>query len=455
MSETNTVITNKAPSDFKLEQHSFRLLKNEPFFTAISRAVTKIQSKIIPTAGVCVNPDTGYFEMHYNSEFFSQLGKTDENGVIITDEKKIIERREIESLGVLKHEFYHLIFEHVTDRLPFDMKDHSKEAMKTAKMWNIACDLAINSEIYKELPWSACVPGRVYTDPVTGKKTKGFTGYPMGLTAEAYFELLKEESSSQEEGEGEGEGEGDVGNGVLDDHSMWGGEGTANECDPIMREIAKERLKDIIKEAANEAVSCGKGWGNVSNKMQKEIIRRLTSIVDWKSILRYFVKTSQKANRISSMRKLNRRYPYIQAGKKISRTAKIAISIDQSGSVSDAMLGAFFNELNSLSNIAAFTVIPFDDAVFEEKVYVWKKGERKNRERVLCGGTNFDAPTNYVNEKAFDGHIILTDLMAPKPGNSKCQRMWMTTESCANSPYFRTQEKIISIPEKDIKNYEI
>jgi len=63
----------------------------------------------------------------------------------------------------------------------------------------------------------------------------------------------------------------------------------------------------------------------------------------------------------------------------------------------------------------------------------------------MCGGTCFDAPTKYVNEGNFDGHIILTDLMAPKPIASACQRMWMTTKAYAARPYFSTNERIVAI----------
>ena len=64
----------------------------------------------------------------------------------------------------------------------------------------------------------------------------------------------------------------------------------------------------------------------------------------------------------------------------------------------------------------------------------------------MHGGTCFDAPTDYVNQRGdFDGHIILTDLCAPKPKASKCQRMWMTTPQYAKRPYFSTSEKIIAI----------
>ena len=109
------------------------------------------------------------------------------------------------------------------------------------------------------------------------------------------------------------------------------------------------------------------------------------------------------------------------------------------------MLASFFSELNKLAEIAEFTVIPFDTKVAEDKVYTWKKGQSKKTERVLQGGTCFNAPTKYVNKHKFDGHIVLTDLCAPKPISSKCQRMWMTTKANADRPYFQTNERVIAI----------
>ena len=79
------------------------------------------------------------------------------------------------------------------------------------------------------------------------------------------------------------------------------------------------------------------------------------------------------------------------------------------------MLALFFSELTGLSKLAEFTIVPFDTAVDEDKVWVWKKG-KKQTWNVLCGGTDFNAPTDYVNKRGdFDGLIILTDLEAPKP----------------------------------------
>jgi len=395
---------------FNLNMHVHRLLCDEPFFAALSRRIDKRPTTAVPTAGVRVNPKSERFEMLYNPEFFEGL----------TD---------LQKADVLKHEFYHLVFMHVTARKP---------DATNAKIWNFATDLSINSHLHN-LPEGCLQAGEA-----------PFEEYAVGLSAEAYLELLKnDENFDPESGGGEGDGEGGDGEsgsgsegnqGQFDSHEGW------DESSGASAEIAKERLKEDIKKAATEA-SAHSNWGSVSSEVRRDIMSRITTVVDWRKTLRYFIKTSQRASKQSSMKRINRRYPYIHAGRKTSRTASIAISIDQSGSVSDSMLNAFFNELGKLAKYAQFTVIPFDDEVFAEKVYVWKKGESRKWERVLCGGTDFDAPTDYVNARSFDGHIVLTDLCAPKPKASKCQRMWMTTAYYAKHPYFQTNERIIAINE--------
>ena len=398
---------------FNLNMHTARLLMREPFFAALSRRIDKIATTALPTAGVRVNPDSGQFELMYNPEFMEQLSDTHKQ-------------------GVLMHEFYHLIFEHVTSRKPAD-------GLK--RIDNIAMDLAINCHISNMLPNEAD-PG-----PVIGKESMKacipgegmFKDLPPYKSYEWYLEALKKMQEEQEEGDG-GEGSGDPFGDMdsLDDHEGFG------EVDGTTQEIASERMKEAIKKAAEEAEK-SRNWGTVSSSMRQDILDRIQTKIDWRKVLRYFVKTSQRSDKRSTPRRLNKRYPRVHPGKRVRRHAKIAISIDQSGSVDDAMLAAFFSELNKLAEIAEFTVIPFDTEVAKDKVYTWKKGQTKKTERVMCGGTCFDAPTKYVNEGNFDGHIILTDLMAPKPIPSACQRMWMTTAAYAARPYFSTNERIIAI----------
>lgn len=384
---------------FDLNKHAAKLLFSEPFFASISRRIDKKASKEIPTAGVRVNEQHGRYELIYNPEFFEEL-------------------TEVQRLGVLKHEFYHLIFEHVGGRLP-------EGGM--SKLWNVATDLAINSYIATELPDVALVPGK-------GK----FQDLPTHQSAEWYYEALKDMDDEDENGDGEGGGEGEGGDDSFDDHSGW------QEASQQAKEMAKQRMAETIKEAAEEAAK-NRSWGSVGHGTQKDILSRVNKVVDWKKVLRYFVKASQKANKSSSIKRINRRYQYVHPGRKSARTAQIAISIDQSGSVSDDMLEAFFGELSKLAEFAEFTVVPFDTDVAEDQVYVWKKGEKRKHERVRYGGTCFDAPTKWVNDRNFDGHIVLTDMCAPAPIPSKCQRMWMTTPEYAARPYFSTNERVIVV----------
>ena len=405
---------------FDLNMHVTRLLKDEPFFAELSRKMDKRASKAIPTAGVRVNPETAQFEMLYNQSFFDKLTDAQRKGVLI-------------------HEFYHCVFQHVTERKPDNVNP---------KEWNICADLAINDMIGKDnLPEGCCIPGQ-----------GPFAEYPHGKTGEWYVNYRKklrdenEDESDPNGGQGEAsEGEGnkkpngseglEEGSGAnFDDHGEWA-EGA--EVDQATNEIAKKRLEEHLKDAVNEGTK--KGFGSVSNEVRKDIIDRLATKIDWKKVLRYFIKTSTRANKSSTVKRVNRRYAYIHPGRKVNRTANIAISIDQSGSVSDTMLAAFFSELNKLSELASFTVIPFDTDVAEDKVFVWKKGEKKKWERVLYGGTCFEAPTDYVNKGNFDGHIVLTDMCAPKPKASRVQRMWMTDGYNAKNPYFKTSEKVIAV----------
>jgi len=453
--EFNTMKTT-ATTPFNLDEHIVDLLRDEPFFAALSRRMEKVPSKSVPTAGVRFNEERCRFELFYNPDFMAEMRDLDIKYV----------------KGVLLHEFYHIMLLHVTSRMPQG---------KMTRKWNIATDLAINSELSVfALGGESSTGYRIESSLLPLDKalipTAGpFADFAPHLSAEEYMALLpnneeqdkgdgdgkSDEDGEPTDGEGnspgdnEGDGESEAsdseGGGApgdkpgspsdngFDDHSDWGdSEGTDER-----RKIAEERLKESIKEAYVEATS--RGFGSVSAGMRRVIKEVITPKVNWRSVLRSFVKASQRADRTSTIKRLNRRYAYVHPGRKAKRQAKIAVSIDQSGSVSDAMLVVFYAELEKLAQIADFTIVPFDTEVVEDHIHVWKKGERHEKVRYRYGGTCFDAPTKWVNEHKFDGHIVLTDMEAPKPVPSKCQRIWMTTKAHAERPYFQTNERVIAI----------
>ena len=222
---------------FDLKLHAYRLLMDEPFFAALSRKVEKRADYNIPTAGVMVNPDSAQFEMIYNPDFFASLP-------------------EEQVRGVLKHEFYHLIFDHVTSRKPEGVPHQA---------WNVAADLAINSHLQGELPDMACMPG-----------VGPFEDMPLFQTAEWYLANLpqKEENEAGQDGQGEGSGgePSDENPGSFDDHSGWDDSGQSQE-QQAANQMAKQRLKEAIKEAAQEAAQSAKGWGSVSGKSKKRLLK--------------------------------------------------------------------------------------------------------------------------------------------------------------------------------------
>ena len=409
---------------FDLNIHIHRLLMDEPFFAALSRRMDKRATKAVSTAGVTVTEE-GKLQLVYNEQFMGNL----------SDEAK---------KDVLKHEFYHIVFQHVTGNRFMSFRD--MEASER-KIHNIAMDLSINGHL-PNLPEGACFPGKGI-----------FAELEAFQTAEWYLKKLREMQKDDPEGQGEGQpgepqdGEGGEGQGQgqqsLDDMDSFDDHGGWDEVDEQTKQIAEERIKEFVKDAVDEANSSARGWGSVPSDFRKEIMDGITTKVDWRKVLRYFVKQSQKANKRSTVRKINKRYPYQHPGKKASRTAKIAIAIDQSGSVSDAMLASFFAELNSLAKLAEFTVIPFDTRVDPEKNWVWKKGQNRKRERTMHGGTCFNAPTKFVNETGgFDGLIICTDMEAPKPVRCSVQRLWITDERHGQRPYFNPKpERMIIVPQ--------
>lgn len=406
------------------------LLHKEPFFACVSVHIKKIKSLGIPTAGVCFNKKTRGFEMLYNPIFMA----------LLPEEHRI---------GVLKHEFYHIILRHTIDK--------RKPADTNHKVWNVAADLAINSYISNELPEWTLVPGR-----------KPFEDLPMTKSTEWYYNTIINDPEMMEKvekevgtgspmkipGSGQGE-EGESGEGKVyqfDDHEGQGEDGEGEGEGGLSKEeenYMNEKVKSIVKEAAQKADAKDNGWGNTPAAAQIAIRQILIHKLDWKGILRYFVKTSQRAEKYSSIKKINRRFPYIHPGKNVRRYAELLIMIDQSGSVSNFLLTKMMAELVGLAKYARFTFAYFDTEVDEDNIITWHKGQRIEPKRTRCGGTDFNAPTRYANEhKKYDGLIIMTDMDAPAPIRCKVKRLWITDERGKTSGYHKpTQEMVVAITE--------
>ena len=481
-------------TDYNIDRHLISFLQDSPFFAEMSRYIRKVPTTDLPTAGVAFDPEYDDITLYWNPDFFRSM----------TD---------AEVRGVLLHEFYHLVFCHLTSR-----------RKSPPKMWNMATDLAINSIIVSgdgkqyALPGGALIPGKFPAAPDGREPTKEekaampmaslIESFPHAQSSEWYFHALKEKAEQVQQemqdncpvhgkgagAQGKGEkgpkndqknqdggnqpdnsknnpggkkgqqdqGEGDHQHGdaghhhgrdgqkctcgedwldSMDDHSGW------DQIPEEIREAVQGRVSGIVEKAVRKADAQANGWGNIPASLREDIRRSVTHSVDWRNVLRQFVGSLERGNRTNSMKRINKRYPYIHPGSKRGYTAKLLIAVDQSGSVSDQMLSLFFSELDNLTKRVSITVLPFDYTVADKDMVEWRKGQRPDIKRVRAGGTDFEAPTKFANDPKnrgrWDGMLVLTDGECSKPSPSRIKRGWVLGQGC--KLHFPTEEVTLTL----------
>jgi predicted metal-dependent peptidase len=387
--------TDEEVANFSLDAYCIRLLLTEPFFAEVMRNITKIRDEKISTAGVTSRDGDLY--LYWNPKFCASMPG-------------------MEMIGLLKHECYHLIFQHCTTR-----------RMEPHNVHNMATDLAINSIIpFEELPKCGLIPGHPLkldhvTDPMqllrAQKLSDLIKNAPVGKSADWYFSYLLEEMPELADGGGEGEGEGGFG---MDEHEGWG------EMSDEERAVINGKIKEAVGKAVKQCDRNGQ-WGSVSAEMRETLRKLVEDSVDWKRVLQNFVGTSQRLNKSSTLRKLNRKYPYIHPGVQRSHTAHVLVAVDMSGSVGDSDLERIYAVLGGMAKRVTFTFLPFDYTVDEANMFEWKKGQKKPPVRFRSGGTSFIAVNEFVKKHRndYDGVIICTDGEAEDPGPSPIKRAWL------------------------------
>ncbi len=441
--------------DFNLERHLIPFFQDCAFFAELSRQITKIATREIPTAAVAFDPLTDQITLFYNPKFMESLSNW-------------------EIRGVLTHEFYHVVFCHLAAR-----------RHNPPRMWNVATDLAINSIIIENagkprdagenardarlLPRFALVPGQWPTMPdgrELSKEEKAgaelaalIASFPKLQASEWYYINLMEVAKKSKKGKSQ-PGQGAPGDGdpfgdedwvnSLDDHDPW------DDVPEEQREYVEGKAKAIIERAVRHADSLSTGWGSIPEQLRIDIRRSVSNIINWRNVLRQFIGTLVRGGRTTSIKRINRRYPYIHPGIKRGYTAKLLIARDESGSVSNEMLELFFGELNALTKKVEIDFLPFDCHCSEKDIVRWVKGQipAKATKRTKGGGTDFNAPTRVFNDPKnrgrWDGMLILTDGLAPAPDPVRGKRGWVLAQGCklefesSELQVFITKEKPMS-----------
>ena len=343
------------------------------FYAHFILGMKRIFTSKIPSVGVNI---TSQINLIINPDFF----------------KSLTPRQRVE---VLEHECKHIINDHIGRSKNLGMKDH--------KMWNIACDAAINHNLPS-----------LHEMGVTVEKLRKEMNMPDledNRPAEYYYSAIKQ---FQKDNPQKGQELSDQYGEATDDHGAWE-ESETNE------ELADQIVKNQLKKAASEA-------GSTPHEVRVALENMGKSTVSWKNQLRRFFQRAMHTNKTSTRKKRNRRYGVKVPGKKKKPTATIAIGVDESGSVWNDAFVQFFTEVDVIADYVDIWMIHCDAEV--NKVYKYEKGMKI--ERSGCGGTYYSPAIEKAMEMDVDGMIYFGDgdCFESEVTKPKFPMLWAMIENC-------------------------
>lgn len=373
----------KSFSDYSLDKVFYDMILEEPFLSCVMACFERSYDWKCDTAYVSYNNDTSSFNMRWNPDFMLKYCNSEQK-------KKF----------VILHETYHVILKHLTKR--------SVRTPGLASLANVAMDLAINSLLIEEqqkakvaAPEMVFAPGLKPIFCKDEKLTKYVVNAKKLQSADFYLEELKElyKQELQEKTWTLTPGTG------IDQHDMWG------EVDS--EDIAEEVIDGILDAATQEAQKKTNTWGSIPQSIQDMILSRRTKTRDWKAYLRFFMKRLRAVQTESSMKRYNKKAPYIQPGFKRTTTSRVIVFIDQSGSMSNEDIARGFNEICQIAEHGTAVSYNFDTDIDFNSKTTWKKNQVdvSKWKRTKCGGTDFSCIAEYLNKNKglYDGAIIITD----------------------------------------------
>ena len=339
------------------------LMFKEPFYGVFLSTLNKVIRKDVPTAGVCKNNIN--YQLAVNEEFWNSL------------------KGDNQKIGLLKHELLHICFNHLEDREKFD--DH--------ELHNIAADIEINQYLD---------PMFYPTDDILLPSTFPELNLPLKAGTRMYYDLLKQAQKNCTSPK-------------LDAlmKALKGGDGlhpTWKEFESLTdaeKKLVANQIKHQIKEIVEAQKDRGRGF--IPSELES-FINSLFEVVppsyDWKSYFRRFFGTSNKIYTKKTRRKLNKRFSENPA-LKIKTKKHVLCGIDTSGSVSDADLVEFFNEIYHMWKTGIKITIAECDATIHR---TWEYDGTMPEAVRGRGGTDMNPIIEYFNEQRhYSSLIILTD----------------------------------------------
>jgi predicted metal-dependent peptidase len=271
---------------------------------------------------------------------------------------------------VIAHEILHAVFDHM-----------SRREGRDPKVFNIACDYAVNGQIVRDRIGDYNLPDiKIFHDP----KYYGWSA------EQVYDEIYEKYDEEQLAALGQ----------MLDEHLDSDGNGKDGQP-----KYTKEQLKEIrdeMREAVMQAAQAA-GAGNVPASIQRMIKELTEPKMNWREIIRQQIQSTIK-NDYTFMRP-NRKGWHMSAilpGTNYDETIDICVAIDMSGSIGDDQAKDFLTEIKGIMeeykdfNIKLWC---FDTRVYNEASFTgYTVDEFDEYEVTGGGGTEFMCNWDYMKE---------------------------------------------------------
>jgi predicted metal-dependent peptidase len=305
---------------------------------------------------------------------------------------KSLSDRELNFL--VAHEGYHKMYRHLTTWRKLHDEDHS--------LANSACDYVINLQLQDIDPSETLIAMPRYKDgPHKGERMGLCDERFRGMNTKQVFDILKQEKKG-----------GGGGGGGFDEHD-WADAKNMTDAEK------KELLKEIDQAIRQGIMAHQKIAGTGAGGLDRELEGLLEPKVDWREVLREFVKATCNAKDTSSWRRVNRRflstgvYMPSMIGEKVGH---IVIGIDTSGSIGGSELAEFLSEVKAIAedvNPEVVDLLYWDCDVAGHEVYEGSEVSNivNSTKPRGGGGTSPSCVSTYLKEKGIKPEciIMLTD----------------------------------------------
>jgi predicted metal-dependent peptidase len=271
---------------------------------------------------------------------------------------------------VIAHEILHAVFDHM-----------SRREGRDPKVFNIACDYAVNGQIVRDRIGDYNLPDiKIFHDP----KYYGWSA------EQVYDEIYEKYDEEQLAALGQ----------MLDEH--LDSEGGGKDGQPKYTKEQLKEIRDEMREAVMQAAQAA-GAGNVPASIQRMIKELTEPKMNWREILRQQIQSTIK-NDYSFMRP-NRKGWHMNAilpGTQFEDTIDICISIDMSGSIGDEQAKDFMSEIKGIMEEYKdfrIKIWCFDTSIYNEADFDgYTMDSFMEYEPLGGGGTDFEANWEYMKE---------------------------------------------------------